>query len=128
MYSTYAELLSFLLIIAYLYRKTKERITLWVLSYILFLVSSATLFRVFFPNVPFFSPTLEYTIFLIIVGIPFLVLVVLIGAEIERRRTRGAVENKRSLSSIFKLSKDNIIFWTIIVLINLVAFLLEKGK
>ena len=57
MYTTYAELLSLLFIIVYLYKKTKDKIPLWILVYILFLVSSAKVFRMLYPHVPFFSPT-----------------------------------------------------------------------
>lgn len=124
MYFKFAKILSMLLIIAYLYKKTKDRIALWVFNFALFLIISITLFRVIFPDIPFVSPTIEYTVFLIVVGIAFIVLIIKIGIEAEKRRA----DIEKNISSIIQLSKDNIIFWTIIVLINLIAFLLDKWK
>jgi hypothetical protein len=128
MYSTYTELLSLLLIIIYLYAKTRDRISLLITGYIFFLLTSGIVFRFLFPDVPFFSPTLEYTVFLIWVGIPFLVVLALIFYEVEKKRTQSTGEKSENISFIFEFSRDNIIFWTIIILMNLIAFLLEKGK
>ena len=120
-----AKLLSLLLIAAYLYWKTRDKISLWALGYFAFLWGSATIFRRLFPDIPFRSPTIEYMAFLVIVGVPFLVLMVLVLVEVERRRSQKIEEGEKDYGVLFKLSKENIIFWTIIVLINLIAFLLE---
>jgi len=124
MYFKFTKILSMLLIVAYIYKKTRDRIALWVFNFIVFLIIAITFFRIYLPDVPLGSPTIEYTILLVIIGIGFIVLVIKIGIEAEKRRD----DIGKNINSIFQLSKDNIIFWTIIVLINLIAFLLDKGK
>ncbi len=126
MYSILIEFLSVLLLIGYYYRKTKDKIVAWILSYLIFFFCSGVLFRKLFPDIPFVSPTLEYMVFLVIVGVPFLVLVVFVGIEIERRRSSEVEEDKKDFTILFKPSRDNIIFWTIFVLLNLVAFLMGE--
>ncbi|MFH1674271.1 MAG: hypothetical protein ABIF87_12710 [Pseudomonadota bacterium] len=125
MYVKTAKGLSMLLIIAYLYWKTRDRICLWMLSYFAFLGGSVAVFRKLFPDIPFVSPTIEYMVFLVIVGIPFLTLIVLMGVEIEKRRSKKTEKPPLDFGALLALSKENIIFWAFIVLINLVAFLLE---
>lgn len=128
MYSNYTELFSLLLVVAYVYKKVRDKITLWVLGYVLFLVCCIYIFRLIYPEVLFFSPTVEYIGFLLTVGIPFLILIILIGVEVERRRKRSVnKEPERGVSEIFRLTKDNIIFWTLIAVINLIAYLLERN-
>lgn len=128
MYANYAELLSLLLVIAYVYKKIRDKITLWVLGYMLFLGCCILIFRLIYPHVPFFSPTIEYGGFLLTVGIPFLVLIVIVGVEVERRRKSSiGKEPVRDVSVIFHLTKENIIFWSIVILINLIAYLLDKS-
>ena len=128
MYSTLAELLSALLLLGYYYKKTKDKIVAWILSYIMYFTVCAILFRKLFPNTPFVSPTPEYIVFLIAVGVPFLVLVVLLGVKFEKRKNDGATKGKENFAILFKPTKSNIIFWTIIVLINLAAFLVGNNK
>ncbi len=130
MYSNIAELISLLLLIGYLYVKIKDKIALWLLGYAFYLICCLFLFRLIYPNVPFISPTIEYMGFLFITGLPFLVIIVLIGVETEKRRS-GAIaieEQTKDMKKIFNISKGNIIFWAIIVLINLIAFLLENNS
>lgn len=124
MYFKFTKIISMLLIAAYIYKKTKDRIALWALSFVLFLIIITMLFRIYLPDVSFGSPTIEYTIFLLIVGIVFIVLIIKIGVEAEKRRS----DVGKNISSIFQLSKENIIFWTIIVLINLIGFLLDRWE
>ncbi len=128
MYSTLAELLSALLFLGYYYKKTKDKIVVWILSYIIYFTICAILFRKLFPSTPFVSPTPEYIVFLIAVGVPFLVLVVLLGVKFEKRKHSEAKEEKKDFIILFKPTKSNIIFWTIIVLINLAAFLMRNNK
>jgi len=128
MYSTLAELLSALMLLGYYYKKTKDKIVAWILSYIMYFTVCAILFRKLFPNTPFVSPTPEYIVFLIAVGVPFLVLVVLLGVKFEKRENDGATKEKENFAILFKPTKSNIIFWTIIVLINLAAFLVGNNK
>ena len=126
MISNIAELLSILLVLAYFYKKTKNRIPLWILSYSAFLIVCVVLFRKLFPDIPFVSPTCEYMGFLFVTGVPFLVLIVSIGVEVEKQRTMTTEDNKPIV--LFKPTKGNIIFWTVIVLINLAAFIVDKSK
>ncbi len=128
MYSTLAELFSALLFLGYYYRKTKDKIVAWILSYIVYFAVCAILFRKLFPNTPFVSPTPEYIVFLVAVGVPFLVLVVLLGVMFEKRKHGEAKEETKDFIILFKPTKSNIIFWTIIVLINLAAFLVGNNK
>jgi uncharacterized membrane protein len=123
-YSNIAELLSVIAAIVYYYNKTKDKVVLWILSYISFCAICTILFRKLFPNIPFVSPTLEYMSYLAIVGIPFLVIVVVIGVEIEKQRTKAPEEYNKNRAAIFTPTRNNIIFWTVFVLINLVAFIL----
>ena len=62
-------------------------------------------------------------VFLFIVGIPFLVLVVMIGVEYEKQKTKQPDDYEEKRAAIFSLTKGNLIFWSMIVLINLVAFI-----
>lgn len=126
MISRYIQIISIIFIIVYSYKKTKESIFLWILNYALFLVISLAFFKIFFPDIAMGSPTLEYGLFLTIVGVPFLILVVLIGSQIENRRAKGTGDGLLNITSIFTLKKDNIIFWVIIIIINLIAYLLDK--
>lgn len=128
MYSTLAELFSALLFLGYYYRKTKNKIVAWILGYIIYFFICAILFRKLYPNTPFVSPTPEYMVFLIFAGVPFLALVVLLGVEFEKRKLSEAKKSKKDFIILFKPSKDNIIFWTIIILINLAAFLMGDNK
>ncbi len=128
MHSTLIQFLSVLLLIGYYYRKTKDKIVAWGLSYLTFFFCAGVLFRKLFPDIPFVSPTVEYMVFLVIVGVPFLVLVVLVGYEIEKRRASELKEDKKDFTILFKPSRSNVIFWTVFVLLNLIAFLMENNK
>jgi hypothetical protein len=128
MYRTITELLSILLFLSYYYITTKDKIIAWILSYIMYFTVCAILFRKLFPNTPFVSPTPEYIVFLIAVGVPFLVLVVLLGVKFEKSKNDGTTKEKENFAILFKPTKSNIIFWTIIVLINLAAFLVGNDK
>lgn len=128
MYTTYAKLLSALLIIIYYYKKTKDKLSVWIISYVIFLITSAIIFRRLYPNIPFVSPTIEYMIFLAIVGIPFLVLVVMIIGEFDKRSKKKAEVDNKDFTVLFQPTKDNIIFWTIVILVNIASFILEKNK
>lgn len=127
-YSNAAELLSVIAAIIYYYKKTRDRVVVWVLGYLSFLIFAAVIFRKLYPDIPFVSPTLEYMVFLSIVGIPFLVLVVMLGVEYEKPKTKLPDEYEKNRSAIFSLTRGNLIFWSIIVLINVVAFLLGGGR
>lgn len=126
MISNIAELFSILLVLAYFYKKTKNKIPLWILRYSAFLIACIILFRKLFPEIPFVSPTYEYMGFLFVTGVPFLILIVLIGIEVEKQRTMTTEDSKPII--LFKATKENIIFWTVIVLINLAAFIVDKSK
>ncbi len=128
MLPTLIELFSVLLLLVHYYRKTKDKIVVWVLSYLTFLVCSGLLFRKLFPNIPFVSPTPEYMVFLAIVGIPFLVLILFLGVEADKRKSREEQEEKKGFAILFTPSKDNIIFWAIFVMLNLAAFLMRNNK
>ena len=128
MHSVLTEFLAVLLLIGYYYKKTKDKIVLWILSYLTFLICSGFLFRKLYPDIPFVSPTIEYMVFLVIVGVPFLVFVVLVGVEFEKRRLSEVKEDKKDFAILFKPSRDNIILWIIFVLLNLAAFLMENNK
>ncbi len=128
MLANFIELLSVLLLFGYYYRKAKDKIVVWVLSYLTFLICSGLLFRKLFPDIPFVSPTLEYMVFLVIVGIPFLALILFIGIEADRRKSSEGQKEKKGFGILFKPSKDNIIFWTVFVLLNLAAFLMRNNK
>jgi hypothetical protein len=78
-----------------------------------------------FPHVPLGSATVEYMVLLIIVGIPFLTLVVLAAVELDKRQRDKGKEGTTVLRPLLVMSKDNLVFWTIIVLLNLIAFWLE---
>ena len=127
-YSNTAELLSVIAAIIYYFKKTHDRVVVWSFSYLSFLTISAITFRKLYPDIPFVSPTLEYMIFLFIVGIPFLVLVVMIGVEYDKQKTKRPEDYEKNRTAIFSLTKGNLIFWSIIVLINVAAFLLGGNR
>jgi len=127
MWTKGAELMSAVLFIAYYYKKTKDKIVVWIVSYLTYFVCSVILFRKLFPAIPFVSPTLEYMTWLFIVGIPFLALIVAIAMIYEKRRTEKVQSPQESFDILFTLSKDNLVFWACIVVINVIAFLLEDN-
>lgn len=126
MASNIAELLSILLVLAYFYKKTKSRIPLWVLGYTAYFFICAILFRKLYPNIPFVSPTCEYMGFLFVVGVPFLAVLVFVSIEAEKQQATASEDNKPTV--LFKPTRENVIFWTVIVLINLAAFIMGNGK
>jgi len=127
-YSKYAEIISLLLIIGYTYKKTRDRIVIWGLICTSFIICTALVFKILFPNMQFGSPTCEYLGFLSLIGIAFFVFISGTAIELDRRRKNEKEKVEMNMSWIFELSKDNIIFWTLMVLINLLAFILEHNK
>ncbi len=122
-----AELLSLGLVLAYYYKITRDRIALWILTFGVFLATCFILFHKLFPNIPFHSPTCEYMGLLFVVGAGFLVVLVLVGIELEKRKQITTADDKKP-SELFKPTKSNIIFWALIVLINLAAFIVGDSK
>jgi hypothetical protein len=62
---------------------------------------------------------------LAIVGIPFLIFVFVVGMELDRM----AIEKKNLLfKQIFETTWSNMIFWSLVVIINLVAFVMDSWK
>jgi len=118
----FTQVLSLLTILVYIYVRTKDKSTLWVLSYFLYFFVIVVGFKFLYPDIPCPSPTIEYTIALIMAGIPFLIMVILVGIEVEKDRKKAA----ENIASIYKIDKSNLIFWGCIILLNLIGFLLEK--
>lgn len=119
-----SQLLSLLLIVFYIYRKNRDKIALWAFLYFFYLGVLAISFKLLFPDITIPSPTLEYTIALIMAGIPFIIVIVLIAVKAEKDRVKTA----ENINSIFTINKSNLIFWGCIILLNLIGFLLEKGR
>ncbi len=128
LYSNIAELLSLIAAMVYYYNKTKNKAILWVLGNVLFFAICVFLFKKLYPDIPFVSPTPEYMCFLAIVGVPFLITIVMIFVETEKQKPRASEEYDRNSSAIFTPTRGNIIFWTIIVLINLAGFIADGRK
>lgn len=125
MYLAKAKVLSGLLFFVYCYIKTKERATLLGLLIVVHVIVSISLFRVLYPDIALVSPTIEYMVLLVIVGIPFLVATLMIGREIEKMTT----EKRSSLfKPVFDPTRSNIIFWSFIIIINLMAFMMDVDK
>ncbi len=122
----YIQIISIIMIIVFFYKKTKEKMFLWILSYALFLGVCLELFRTVFPKIVLGSATLEYGMFLLVVGVPFLVLVVVIGVQIEKRSKNRVENGALNIASVFSMQKDNIVFWGTIIIINLVVLLFDK--
>jgi len=81
-------------------------------------------FRILYPNMPIPAPTIQYMILLTMTGIPFLIMLLVIANEISKNREKS-MEN---INSIFTMSRENIIFWGFIILLNLAGFILEMEK
>ena len=124
MYSLFSRLFSLLLILFYYSIKTKSKTFIWGFGYLIFLLISGILFHILFPYIHFGSPTPQYAVFLVIVGIPFLVVFIVIAMEAGKEK----VDKNKSWNVLFTPAKDNLIFWIVIILINLIAFVLSKGK
>src|SRR6266498_5039438 len=112
MYTKYAEILSLLLIVAYCYKKTKNKTALWVIGSV-FICVILLVFRI-----PFISDVLQYGIFLIVFFVS-LIIIAIKGYKEQESKDKEKIETKKEegkkdISAILKFSKDNIIFWTII--------------
>ena len=123
MYLLYSQLFSLLLILGYYSIKTKSKAFLWLFGYLVFLLISGKIFHILFPRIPFDSPTPQYAVFLVIVGIPFLVMLVIVSMTLEKEKAEG----KKDWKVILSLTRNNLIFWGVIILINLLAFIMGKG-
>lgn len=121
---TLTQIISGIAIIFFIYLKTKDRCSLYTFILITYCLIMFSSFRVLYPHIPTPSPTIQYMTLLAITGIPFLIMLVIIGNEAEKNREK-TMEN---IQSIFTMSRGNIIFWGIIILLNLTGFILEMGK
>lgn len=116
--------LSLTLIFLYIYIRTKDTIALVTLLYAVYFNIIMIGFKILYPDIPIPSPTIQYMIALTLVGIPFLAVffaIVLIG-EKNREKTFA------NINSIFKINKINILFWSFIIIFNLIGFILENSK
>jgi hypothetical protein len=121
---TLTQLISGLAIVLFLYFKTKDK---WILQGFLLLAYCSIMFagfRILYPNMPIPAPTIQYMILLTITGIPFLIMLLVIANEISKNREKSMA----SINSIFTMNRGNIIFWGIIILLNLVGFILDVEK
>jgi len=125
MYFAKTKALSGIIFFVYWYIKTKERAPLLIMIIVLHIMICSILFKLFFPDIPFVSPTIEYLVYLAIVGIPFLIFVYKIGMEFDKM----PIEKRSQLfKHVFEATRSNIIFWTLIVLLNLSAFIMDNNK
>ncbi len=120
----FTKILSLLAIAIYIYIKTKDKAVLWTLLYVLYFFVIVFGFKLLYPDIPIPSPTIEYMIALMMCGIPFLIIMILVVIEAEKDRKKSA----ENIQSIYKINKSNLIFWGCIILLNLIAFLLDKNK
>jgi hypothetical protein len=125
MYFAKAKALTGVLFFIYWYIKSKEKAPLLIILILSHIAICTIIFKFLFPGTPFVSPTIEYLVYLAIVGIPFLISVYKIGMEFDRMPT----EKRRQLFNyVFEATRPNIIFWTILVLLNLLAYIMDNTK
>lgn len=124
MFYKIANLISLLVVLIWSYTLTRNRIILWVVIYIAYFFICVITFKANYPDIQFFSPTIEYVIFLTFVGIPFLILVVLIGVEGERQKK--IYHSEKLIPKIFSINVNNIIFWVLIIILNIFGLLMDK--
>ncbi len=97
-----------LLFFAYWYFKTKEKIPMYVVALMSYLVLCTTIFKLLLPNIEFGSPTIEYLCYLAIVGIPFLFIIYKIGIMFDRMT---GDQKKDIFRPVFEMSKSNLLFY-----------------
>jgi hypothetical protein len=120
-----AKALSVILFLIYWYVKTKEKIPLYCLCLISFIVFCVFIFKQLFPTMEFLSPTTEYLSFLVIVGVPFLFVIYRIGMMFDKM----TAEQKREIfRPVFETSKSNIVFYSVIAIILLSSYLMGNSK
>ena len=124
MYSKISTFVSLILLLFWIYRLTRNKIALWIFGYTSYLIISGVVFKSFFPDIKFFSPTLEYMVFLAIVGVPFLILIVLIGVEGDKQKKENAVQ--KVMPKLMDINYKNISIWLIILFINILGRWLDK--
>jgi hypothetical protein len=93
----------------YAYFATKNKAIKLLLGYIAYFAITTSFFVTVFPGFEFFSLTWQYLAFLLLVGIPFLVVVVKAGNEFDRQRTEGSPQEKIS-PKMFSANKANFVF------------------
>ena len=125
MYFKCAKVISLILFALYYYKMNGNKLLLYVLLNVIFITISAFAFQLIFPTIPLNSPALEYLGFIAIVGISTLAMIILIAKEVEKQRNNKTIYESE-INSVFKLNKQNIIFWSIIMLIDITAYLLDK--
>ncbi len=96
---------------------------IFIFFYFLYFVIVVIAFRILYPDIPIPSPTIQYMIALTLVGIPFLGLIILIAILHEKDEGKG-----NNINLIFKINKNNILFWSFIIIFNLIGFILENSK
>ena len=122
MHSMIIEIISLILIIVYIYINTKDRVPLIALTFIFYVLIVANILMKIFPDMKIGTPSLEYTIALLIIGIPFLITVIIIGVQLSKQKP---VLREQNILSIFKLRRRNIIFWIFIIFINIIGYMFD---
>jgi len=130
MYSEIAQLFSIIAIVIYIYFTTRAKIPLLVIFFafsyaVYFLVTETLLAHLKKPNtsISFESPIFGLVMFLIQIFIPLSVYILLLGIRISRKDAYSV--EQQNLRSIVSLSKRNIIFWSLIVLLIAGGFFLD---
>ncbi len=122
MISAFVNLISLILILIYMYYKTRTRASLVRLLYPFFLILSFCIHSYFFPHSPLGRNTPENIVFLLITGISLFAMLIFEAVQYEK----NGFTAYDSLSYILKPTKENIYFWLFIIFINFIAFLLEN--
>lgn len=125
MYFKTAKVISVVLFFIYAYVKTKEKLPLFAMIYLLYFALCGFTFKFLFPEIRFGSATIEYLVFLTIVGIPFLVGFYKVGMLVDKMPKE---DKEKIFKPVFEATRSNIIFWAFIVLMNLLAFIMDNHK
>ena len=107
------EALSGILILLYVYFRTKNKCFLWGLIFMLFFaIVLIGVKKLYIPGL----------LGLVISGIAFVVAIVLVEIEDEKNKGKGFAD----LNSILVMNKKNALFWGFIIVLNLIGFLLGE--
>lgn len=111
--SSFTEALSVMLILLYVYFKTKNKSFLWGMIFMLFFAAVVIgVMKLYIPGV----------LGLAISGIAFVVAIIVI--QIEDDKNGGKMYS--DLNSILIVNKKNAFFWGFIIVLNLIGFLLDE--
>lgn len=108
------------LFLLYWYFKTKNKIPLYAVILLAYIVFCTYFFMFVFPDIKFRTPTIEYLIYLVSVSIPFFIIMYKVAMMIDGMTD----DNKKDLfKPVLERSRSNILFFTLIALMLLFSYL-----